>query len=135
MNIRCGIDIIELERVARALSRHGDRFRNKIFTEAEKSYCESMGKASLQSYAARFSAKEAVSKALGTGISKGVSFLDIEILNDVDGKPLVVLHNEARRIFDEMGGKSIDISLTHSRDYAAAQVVILAERGETHAET
>ena len=125
MNIRCGIDIIELERVDKALSRFGDRFKNKIFTEAERQYCESMGKASLNSYAARFSAKEAVSKALGTGISKGVSFLDIEILKDDNGKPFVVLHNEAKKVFDKIGGTSIDISLSHSRYYATAQAVIL----------
>ncbi|NMA65002.1 MAG: holo-ACP synthase [Clostridiaceae bacterium] len=132
MDIRCGMDIVELDRIAKALSRHGDKFKNKIFTEQERTYCESKGKASLQSYAARFCAKEAVSKALGTGISGGVSFLDIEILNKQNGKPLVFLYNEAKKIFEKIGGQTIDISLTHSRDYAAAQAVILTKRGVVH---
>jgi len=124
-SIRCGMDIVELDRIARAFSLHGDSFKQKVFTLREIEYCESKKGSALQSYAARFCAKEAVSKALGTGISKGVSFLDIEILSDNTGKPIVVLHNEAKRIFDGMCGKAIDISLTHSHDYAAAQAVIL----------
>jgi holo-[acyl-carrier protein] synthase len=124
MNIRCGIDIVELDRFSRALST-GDSFKNKVFTPNERSYCESLGKNSLQSYAARFCAKEAVAKALGTGISKGISFQDIEVLNEENGKPTVYLHGEAANIYEMLGSKAIDISLTHSRDYAAAQAVIL----------
>ncbi|NLB79130.1 MAG: holo-ACP synthase, partial [Clostridiaceae bacterium] len=74
-----------------------------------------------------FCAKEAVAKALGTGISKGISFQDIEVLNDENGKPLINLYGEAERIYKILGSKAIDISLTHSRDYAAAQAVILTE--------
>lgn len=124
MNIRCGIDIIELDRFSKALGT-GDSFKNKVFTPGERAYCESKGKGSLQSYAARFCAKEAVIKALGTGLSKGISFKDIEILNEENGKPIVNLHGEASSIYKALGAKAIDISLTHSRDYAAAQAVIL----------
>ncbi len=124
MNIRCGIDIIELDRISRALG-NGDSFKNKVFTTKEQLYCEDRGKGSLQSYAARFCAKEAVAKALGTGISKGVSFQDIEVLNEENGKPIVNFHGEAARIYKLLGSKAIDISLTHSRDYAVAQAVIL----------
>lgn len=126
MNIRCGIDIIELDRISRALD-NGDSFKNKVFTANERAYCEDRGKGSLQSYAARFCAKEAVAKALGTGISKGISFLDIEVLNDENGKPIINLYGEAERIYKILGSNAIDISLTHSRDYAAAQAVILTE--------
>jgi holo-[acyl-carrier protein] synthase len=124
MNIRCGIDIIELDRISRALS-DGDSFKNKVFTQKERAYCEDRGKGSVQSYAARFCAKEAVVKALGTGISKGISFQDIEILNEENGKPIVVLHGEAKQIYEKLGSQAIDISLSHSRDYATAQAVIL----------
>jgi holo-[acyl-carrier protein] synthase len=79
----------------------------------------------MQSYAARFCAKEAVAKALGTGISQGISFQDIEIINEENGKPIVILYGEAERIYRNLGSKAIDISLTHSRDYAAAHAVIL----------
>ncbi len=125
MGVRCGLDLVELERMERALSQHGESFKRKVFTSKERAYCEARGKAALQSFAARFCAKEAVAKALGTGIAKGVSFLDIEIVNGEEGKPSVILHGEARRIYEAMGGKAMDISLTHSRDYAAAQAVIL----------
>jgi holo-[acyl-carrier protein] synthase len=123
MGIRCGMDIVELERIEKALTQ--ESFINRVYTPRERAYCEARGKAALQSFAARFCAKEAVSKALGTGIAQGVSFQDIEIVNDANGKPVVTLQNEAKRHFEAMGAKAIDISLTHSRDYAAAQAVIL----------
>ena len=125
MGVRCGLDMIELDRMERALSQHGESFKNKVFTSGEKAYCEARGKAALQSYAVRFCAKEAVAKALGTGIAKGVSLIDIEVVSGAEGKPSVVLHGEARRVFEAMGAKAMDISLTHSRDYAAAHAVIL----------
>lgn len=125
MGVRCGLDLIELNRIERAFSIHGDSFKSKVFTSNERAYCEGKGKASIQSYAARFCGKEAVAKALGTGIAKGVTLLDIEITDVVGGKPVVTLYNEARHLYKAMGGTAMDISLTHSRDYAAAQVVIL----------
>ncbi len=124
MGVRCGMDIVELDRIEKALAQ-GESFIKRVYTPVERAYCEARGKAATQSFAARFCAKEAVSKALGTGIAKGVSFQDIEIINDRDGKPVVTLHGEAKRHFECLGAKAIDISLTHSRDYAAAQAVIL----------
>ncbi|MGI6622751.1 MAG: holo-ACP synthase [Clostridiaceae bacterium] len=127
MDIHCGVDLIELDRFKKALSM-GDSFKNRIFTPAEIAYCEARGKAgSLQSYAVRFCAKEAVVKALGTGIAKGISFQDIEIKNKENGKPEVILTGEALNIFKEMGAVSIDVSLAHSRDYAMAQAVFLTK--------
>lgn len=124
MEIRCGIDIIELERISRALQT-GSSFKNKVFTQKEQSYCEGRGKGQVQSYAVRFCAKEAVAKALGTGISKGISFKDIEVVNDKNEKPEVNLFGEALVIYRNMWGRSIDVSLSHSREYALAQAVIL----------
>lgn len=126
MDIRCGIDIIELERISNALLS-AKSFKDKVFTPSEQLDCEGKGKGKIQSYAARFCAKEAVAKALGTGISKGVSFQDIEVINDEWGKPKINLTGNAMRLYMDMGGKSIDISLSHSRDYAIAQAVILIE--------
>ncbi len=132
MKIHCGVDLIELDRFLKALT--GDSFKNKVFTQSEIAYCEARGKGSLQSYAARFCAKEAVAKALGTGIAKGVSFQDIEIINKESGKPEVSLSGEAARTYKDMGAISIDVSLTHSRDYAMAQVVILSDGGRDNNE-
>jgi holo-[acyl-carrier protein] synthase len=124
MGVRTGIDIVEIDRIRNAVDSAGDSFIRRVFTEKEIAYCESKKKAGIMSYAARFSAKEAVSKALGTGIATGVSFQDIEIVNDEYGKPHVFLHGEAEKRYGSIGGKTLDISLTHSRDYAAAFVVI-----------
>ena len=126
MDVRCGIDLIELDRIEKALLSNGESFKRKVFTERERAYCEARGVGGVRSYAVRFCAKEAVSKALGTGFSRGISFQDIEIVNEINGKPKVILHNEARKLFDAIGAKAIDVSLTHSRDYAAAQAVIIA---------
>jgi holo-[acyl-carrier protein] synthase len=125
VDVRCGIDMIELDRIEKALSCNGDSFKRKVFTEKERDYCEARGAGGTRSYAVRFCAKEAVSKALGTGFSRGVSFHDIEIINEISGKPRVILHNQAKRLFETIGARAIDVSLTHSRDYAAAQAVII----------
>ncbi|HBR04091.1 MAG TPA: holo-[acyl-carrier-protein] synthase [Ruminiclostridium sp.] len=127
MRIRCGMDLIELKRIENALSSHGESFKKRVYTARERAYCDGRGEASVQSYAARFCGKEAVAKALGTGIAKGVCLQDIEITVDGRGRPCITLHNEARRIYEAMGGKSMDISLTHSHDYAAAQAVLLTD--------
>lgn len=124
MGVRTGIDIVEIDRIRNAAEKTGDAFIRRVYTEKEIQYCESRKNANMSSYAARFSAKEAVSKALGTGIALGIAFLDIEIVNDAYGKPMVFLHGEAEKRYRSIGGKALDISLTHSRDYAAAYVVI-----------
>lgn len=129
MGILAGIDIVEIDRIERAIDRGGDGFIRRIYTPREIEYCESKGKARTSSYAVRFSAKEAVSKALGTGISQGISFQDIEVVNNSNGKPRVVLHGEAEKRFHMLYGISLDVSLTHCRDYAAAYAVIQTEKG------
>ncbi|NLW03567.1 MAG: holo-ACP synthase [Clostridiaceae bacterium] len=129
MGVLAGIDIVEIERIRRAMDKSGDAFIRRVYTPGEIEYCESRGTARVSSYAARFSAKEAVSKALGTGISQGVSFQDIEVVNDANGKPRVILYGEAQKRFRSLNGVSMDISLTHSRKYAAAYAVIQTEKG------
>jgi holo-[acyl-carrier protein] synthase len=103
-----GIDIIEIDRVADVLSRHGDRFLNRVYTADEIAHCRGR----VSELAARFAAKEAVMKALGTGV-RGVGWRDIEVLPNRRGKPLVFLY----------GLRGLEISLTHSKEYAIASVV------------
>jgi holo-[acyl-carrier protein] synthase len=113
-----GIDLIEIDRIEAAVARWGERFFKRVYTEAEREHCR--GRA--PELAARFAAKEAVMKALGTGI-RGVGWREIEVLPNRDGKPLVHLYGGARRKAEELGLGAIAISLSHSRDYALASAV------------
>lgn len=125
MRLSCGIDIVEISRIRNALEKQGDRFKTKVFTENEISYCDARNASSSESFAAAFCAKEAVAKALGSGFGKGVEMKDIEVLHDEFGKPYIVLHKRAKEIYDKIGAEDIDISLTHCKEYAAANCVIL----------
>jgi holo-[acyl-carrier protein] synthase len=113
-----GIDLIEIDRVRAALARWGERFQKRVYTESERSHCRNR----VPELAVRFAAKEAVMKALGTGI-KGVGWREIEILNNDDGKPFVILHGHAKRKAEELGLGGLSVSLSHSRDLAVAAVV------------
>ena len=120
MIIGIGTDIIEIERVKRAINnRH---FIERVYTVKEKIYCESRGLQAAASYAARFAGKEAFFKALGTGII--CSLTDIEILNDDLGCPHVFLNGKAAEFVDNVKAKKIYISLSHSKDYAVATCII-----------
>lgn len=125
MGVLCGVDIIEIGRIEKSLGSLGDSFRYKVFTEREVNYCESKKAVKYQSYAARFASKEAVSKALGTGISGGISLKDIEVLNDDMGKPYVELSGKSREVFQGIKGCDISLSLSHCENYAVAYAVIL----------
>lgn len=113
-----GVDLIETGRIARALERWGDRFMGHVYTPAELDYCRSH----VPELAARFAAKEAVSKALGTGL-RGVTWREMEVLSDTRGKPQVRLHGRAKKRAEELGLDEFSISLSHSRRYAIAFVV------------
>ncbi|MGH2604636.1 MAG: holo-ACP synthase [Dehalococcoidia bacterium] len=113
-----GIDVVELDRVARVLQRHPERFLTRIYTPAEVAFCRGR----IPELAARFAAKEATMKALGTGI-RGVGWRDIEVLPNRRGKPLLLLHNRAVRRAQALGLTDLDVSLTTARDFAAAVVV------------
>ena len=121
VEVRTGVDLIEIERIHQAHRRYGSRFLNRIYTDVEQARCR--GRA--EELAARFAAKEAVSKALGTGM-RGVLWKEIEVVNDPRGKPLVRLYGAAERRAAELGITALDISLTHSRDQAIAFVVALS---------
>ncbi len=125
MAIYCGVDIIEINRLKNSIESV-DGFRDKVFTADEISYCENRNKARFQSYAARFAAKEAVLKALGTGMADGLDWKQIEVLNDERGKPRAVLSKRALELFDGMRAKSMDVSVSHCNDYAVAYAVIEA---------
>jgi holo-[acyl-carrier protein] synthase len=122
--IYCGVDIIEVERIKKSMEEWGGTLRDKIFTRSEADYCEGRKKSKYLSYAARFAAKEAVSKALGTGISGGIKWRDIEIVNDEKGKPFVKLTGKAQERFLQLKGIGISVSLSHCKSYAVAYAII-----------
>ncbi len=113
-----GVDVIEIDRIADVIARHGDRFLNRIYTEDEVTHCRGR----VAELAARFAAKEAVMKALGTGV-RGISWREIEVLPNRRGKPLVFLYGKADRRAKEIELRGLEISLTHSRQFAIASVV------------
>ncbi len=113
-----GVDIIEIERVAAVIERWRERFLTRVYTEAELRYCRGR----IPELAVRFAGKEAITKALGTGIL-GLAWREMEILADPLGKPTVTLHGRARARAESVGLVQFAISLSHSRDYAVAMVV------------
>lgn len=124
MGVFCGVDMVEIERVKDSIDKLGESFIQRIFTPAEIEYCENRRSGKYESYAARFAAKEAISKALGTGFTQGVGLKGIELIATESGKPEVILHGRTKERFISMGGAAIDISMTHCRDYAVAFAVI-----------
>lgn len=124
--IGIGIDVVEVARITDAIARHDGAFAKRVFTERERAYCESQKRPGLH-FAARFAAKEAVAKAFGTGIGKDLSWLDMEIIRRPSGEPAVELSGAGRRFADGNGITEVKISLTHARDYAAANAVALGE--------
>lgn len=116
-----GIDIIELERIGTALGRPG--FAKRVFTPAERVYCEGRGVQRIASYAARYAGKEALMKAFGTGLAGG-SWQDIEILPDSQGRPLAALSGDFGRLAAQRGITAVQVSLSHSRDYAVGQAIL-----------
>jgi holo-[acyl-carrier protein] synthase len=125
MIVGIGIDIEEVDRVRQAIERHGQRFLERVFTSREIAYVESKAN-KWERYAARFAAKEAAMKALGTGWDKGVSWRDVEIVNQPDGCPTLALCGRAKEIAEGRGCKRTWVSLSHTRKQAAAQVILEA---------
>ncbi|MBN1256578.1 MAG: holo-ACP synthase [Planctomycetes bacterium] len=123
MIIGIGLDICETQRIREAISRHGERFLKKTFSAAEQAACKASANTE-ERYAARFAAKEAAMKALGTGWQKGIGFLSIEVGNDEIGAPVLQLHGNAQKLAGEKGVARMHLSLTHTGDYAAAVVVL-----------
>jgi holo-[acyl-carrier protein] synthase len=124
-----GVDLAEIERVARALSApHGRRFRERVFTPEERRYCESRGRGRDESYAARFAAKEAVMKALGVGWGRGAAWQDISVVRARGGPPRIELSGQALETARRRGIGSLSLALSHAAGLAVAFVV--AEAGE-----
>src|SRR6201984_658876 len=122
MIIGMGIDVEEVERVRGAMERQGERFLRRIFTETERAYCEQF-KDKYERYAGRFAAKEAAMKALGTGWSRGVRWVDVEVTREKGRRPTIKLAGEAAHIADRLNVKNIVVSITHTADQAFAQVI------------
>jgi len=121
-----GIDVVEVDRIATAIERHGEPFLTRIFTPAERDYCESRKHPALH-YAARFAAKEAAAKALGTGIGARAGLHDLEVTHTADGAPQLRLAGAALDFAGKHGITRILISLSHSRDHAAANAVAVCD--------
>ena len=128
MVLGLGTDLIETRRVQESIERHGQRFLERIFTAGEIAYCQRKKNAA-ESFAARFAAKEAGAKALGTGISRGVSWKEFEVRREPSGRPTLHVTGRAREMADTIGVKRMQLSLTHSRDLAMAVVVAEDEAG------
>ncbi len=120
-----GVDMIEIGRVEAALGRFGERFLKRVYTTVEVAFCRGR----VRELAARFAAKEAVMKALGTG-ARGLAWRDIEVLPNRRGKPLVYLYGRAKARAERIGLTGMDVSLSHSREYAVAFVVGQSEEPE-----
>jgi holo-[acyl-carrier protein] synthase len=116
-----GIDLIEIERIKKARNRWGKRFLERVYTPGELEYCLKK-RYPESSLAGRFAAKEAVMKALGTGLSMGVSWKEIEIINDKKGKPEITVHGKTKRL---LGKRKVLISIAHTRENAIAQAAIV----------
>lgn len=128
MQIKVGIDIIEVDRIIQSIDEIGDSFINRIFTETEKTYCESRKKAKYEHYAARFAVKEAAFKAVSTLLKDkySISWKNVETVNDQNNKPTINFVSLDKEVEKELKKiQSIDVSISHLKDYAIANVSIL----------
>jgi len=131
MIVGSGIDLAEIARIERAIDRYGARFLDRVYTPAEQEYCLRKRR-SAESFAARFAAKEAGAKALGTGISFGVHWLEIEVVRKPTGQPTLAFHGRAALIAARLGVAQSSVSITHTADLAMASV-LLESHGTTSA--
>ena len=130
MILGIGTDMIEISRIERSIEQFGERFLDRIFTPGEIAYCRQKKKHAGESFAARFAAKEAGAKALGTGISRGITWKEIEVRRKPGGPPTLHLSGRALKRADLMGIARLSLSLTHGRDLAMA-IVIAEGQGQS----
>jgi holo-[acyl-carrier protein] synthase len=123
MIVGTGIDIAEVPRIAEVIERHGERFLRRVFTEGEIAYCDSKANR-IERYAARFAAKEAGMKALGTGWSHGVRWRDVEVGRQPGGRPTIIFHGKAAEFAAKLGAKNVALSLSHTVEQAIASVIL-----------
>lgn len=124
MIVGTGVDVCEISRIEHALQQHGERFLNRIYTPAEIAYCQRKRHTASESLAARFAAKEAGAKALGTGIAQGVGWQEIEVVHLPGGRPTLRLHGRAATHAAALRVHAVHLSLSHGRDLAVASVVL-----------
>ena len=124
MKVTCGTDIIEIQRIQNSIEKLGEKFLNRVFTEKEIEYCESKNKQKYQHYAARFAAKEAAFKSLSWKIKNkyDIKWTDFEVSNDEQGKPIMKIY-----CIDYGNIENIDLSLSHCKEYAIANVTVLVK--------
>ncbi len=123
MIVGSGIDVVEIERIQLAIDRYSQRFLNRVFCPAEQAYCRRKRNAA-ESFAVRFAAKEAAAKALGTGISHGVSWLEIEVVREPSGRPTLQFHGRALEVARRLGVVRASLSLTHTGLLAVASALL-----------
>jgi holo-[acyl-carrier protein] synthase len=124
MILRTGIDLIEIERLSSVLERHGERFLRRVYTPAELAECGGDYQGHAPSLAARFAAKEAAAKALGTGIGD-IAWQEVEILHEASGSPLLILHGQAKSLAASLGLVTWSLSISHTHAHALAVVVAI----------
>ena len=133
VSVGLGVDIVEIERMRRILDRTPS-FAHKVFTDAEQDYCNRKGNPATH-YAARFAAKEAVCKALGTGIlASGIGMRDVEVVRDSHGKPAIALHGAAAHIAEEQGVVDVPLSITYTHSVAVANAVAITKASQAERE-
>ncbi|MGB6369919.1 MAG: holo-ACP synthase [Atribacterota bacterium] len=123
MIIGCGIDLVKIERIEKIIKKWGDNFTSRVFTLLEREYCEKKKGNKYQSYAGRFAAKEALLKSLGLGLS-GVNWKEIEIENNELGQSIIETSGKLKKIASEKGVSKYFITISHTKDYAIAQVIL-----------
>ena len=123
MLIGTGVDLIEVARIAHSIERYGERFLRRVYTDHEIAYCRGR-RVSAESFAARFAAKEAGAKALGTGISRGVTWNEFQVARNPGGRPVLELRGRAALLAEELGVRAISLSLTHTGSLAMATVLM-----------
>ena len=117
-----GIDIIEVNRIKNSIQKYSNRFKKKIFTQKEIDYCHSQADPA-KHFAARFTVKEAVLKCFGTGMTGGILWKDIEVDKLNSGQPVLNLHGNGKKLFNQLNLKHIHVSITHDKTYAAAHAI------------
>ena len=122
MIVGLGVDITEVDRIQSAIETSGERFLRRIYTPAERAYCEQF-KNKYERFAGRFAAKEAAMKALGTGWRRGVRWVDFEVVREAGGRPTISLGGAAKEIAAQLGVQRISLSITHTAAQALAQVI------------
>ncbi len=123
MIVGTGIDIAEVPRIRQSIERFGDRFLSRIYTAGERRYCDSKANRD-ERYAARFAAKEAAMKALGTGWNYGVRWVDCEVVRMPGGRPTIAFHGKAGEFAAKLGVKNAALSISHTKEQAFAQVIL-----------